>query len=117
MAIPKRYFRRIVVDGIAYRWKFPRATIDVQDGWSWILVQRVEPAGALLRVVFLGRWHMSGPCGGYSRPVLPSEVAAVIRASLAAGWHADQPGKLFRFFAPREAAQSADSLERGGRIE
>ncbi len=102
MAISKRWSRRIVVDGVSYRWKFPRVTIDITDGWSWILVHRDDPAKSLLQIGFAGRWSMSGPCREYSRPVLPSDVAAAIRAALAAGWQADQRGKLFRYWVPQE---------------
>lgn len=98
MAVNKRGFRRIVVDGIAYRWKFPlRLTQRQEDGWPGVAVavQRVEPAGAFLWVAFPQRHHPSGACGHLSQPILPSEVAAGIRAALVAGWMSDLPGKQF----------------------
>jgi len=60
----------------------------------------------MARIVFLGRWHMSGPCAGYSRPVRPSEVAGAIRGALAAGWVAAKPGSVFRYFVPYEQSHA-----------
>jgi hypothetical protein len=114
MTVSNRHFRRIVVDGIAYRWKFSRVTADVADGWSYVLVQRVEPAGAFLRVGFLGRWHLSGPCREHSRPILPSDVASAVRAALAAGWQADKPGKMNLYWVPQADAGPGAAPESSG---
>jgi hypothetical protein len=98
MAIRKRGFRRIVVDGVAYRWKVPhRLTQNQEDAWPgvWAAVQRIEPEGALLWVVFPLRYSLSGPLAEKGRPILPSEIAAGIRAALVAGWQADRLGKQF----------------------
>ncbi len=97
MAVRKRGFRRIVVDGIVYRWKFPRRMTDQEEERPgvWVVAQRVEPTGAMLLVVFPKRHHMSGPHADEGQPVLPSEVVAGIRAALKSGWQADQPGKQF----------------------
>jgi hypothetical protein len=95
VAVRQRGLRRIVVDGVAYRWKFPRPTSASVDGWSFVYVLREQPAGSLLRVGFLGRWHQSGPCPS-GLPVLPFDVAAAVRAALASGWRADQPGGVHR---------------------
>jgi hypothetical protein len=47
-------------------------------------------------LAFPRRFHLNGPVGQVPlRPVLPSDVAAGIRAALAAGWVADQPGRQF----------------------
>jgi hypothetical protein len=100
MAARKQGFRRIVVDGVAYRWKFPhRLTENQQDGWPGVrvLIQRVEPGGAFLYLEFPQRHHMSGPCSEFGKPVLPAEVASGIRAALAAGWQADRPSRPFQW--------------------
>jgi hypothetical protein len=99
VAIRKRGFRRIVVDSIEYRWKFPRRLTDQEEEQPgvWAVAQRVQPAGALLCVVFPRRHHMSGPHAAEGKPVLPSEIVAGIRAALKAGWQSDRPGKQFRW--------------------
>ncbi len=104
MAVRQRGLRRIVVDGVAYRWKFPRPTSAAVDGWSFVYVVREQPAGALLRVGFLGRWHLSGPCR-LGPPALPSEVAAAVRAALALGWRADLPGEVHRHWVQAPDAE------------
>jgi hypothetical protein len=99
VAVRKQGSRRIVVDGVAYRWKFPRRLTDQEEELPgvWAVAQRVEPEGSQLLLVFPGRHHMSGPHADKGRPVLPSEVAAGIRAAVEAGWQADRPGKRFRW--------------------
>jgi hypothetical protein len=98
MAVRKKGARRIVVDGDAFRWRFPhRPTQNQQDGWPGVTVtvQPVPCEGALLVVAFPRCFRMDGPCGEAGKPVLPSEVARAVRAALAAGWRVDQPGKPF----------------------
>lgn len=92
-----RGFRRIVVDGVAFRWKFPRRLTDQEEEQPgvWAIAQRIEPAGPKLLIVFLRRHHMSGPHAAQGRPVLPSDIAAAIRVALNAGWEAARPGKQF----------------------
>ena len=99
MAVRSRGFRRVVVDGVEYRWKFPRRITDQEEQQQgvWAVVQRIEPAGAMLLVVFPQRHHMSGPHAAEGKPVLPSEIVAGIRAALNAGWYSDRPGKQFRW--------------------
>jgi hypothetical protein len=97
VAVRKRGFRRIVVDGVTYRWKFPRRQADQEEAWPgvWAIAQCVEPEGSQLLVVFPNRYHMGGPHADEGKPVLPSEIAAGIRATLRAGWQSDRPGKQF----------------------
>jgi hypothetical protein len=98
MAVRKTGSRRIVVDGVTFRWGFPhRPTQDQKDGWPGVrlTVQPAECDGALLVVVFPRRFLMGGPCGEWGKPVLPSEVARAIREALAAGWRADQRSEQF----------------------
>jgi hypothetical protein len=99
LAIRKKGSRRIVVDGAAYLWRFPRRpTQSQQDGWPGVFVtaNRADCPRASLVIAFPQRFHLSGPVGQVPpRPVLPSDVAAGIRAALRAGWVADQPGQQF----------------------
>lgn len=98
MAISGRGLRRILVDGVPYRWKLPRRlTESQQDGWPGImvLVLSAEPARAVLRLVFAQRHHPDGGCGHLGTPVLPSDVAAGIRKALTAGWQPQQRASSF----------------------
>lgn len=115
MAVRRRGFRRIVVDGIEYHWKFPRRSTDQEEERPgvWVVAQRVEPAGAMLCVVFPERHHMSGPHADEGKPVLPSEVVAGIRAALKAGWQADRPGKQFCWPMAEADAQPGVSADPG----
>ena len=99
MAVNRKGSRRVVVDGVAYRWSFPRRPDQSQDdGWPGVgvTVWRADGSGAMLLLAFPQRFHPSGPVGpDPPRPVLPSDVAAGVRAALAAGWAADRPGAPF----------------------
>lgn len=99
MAVRKKGSRRIVVDGVTYLWRFPRRqTHDQEDGWPGVMVtvSREDARQASLLLAFPHRFHLSGPVGqNPPRPVLPSDVAAGVRAAIAAGWVSDQPGKQF----------------------
>ena len=99
MAVRRRGFRKIVVGGVKFRWKFPRRVTDQEEERPgvWAVVQRVEPEGSQLLVVFPTRHHLSGPHKAEGRPVLPSEIVAGISAALNAGWVSDRPGKQFRW--------------------
>ena len=99
MAISKRGSRRIVVDGIAYRWKVPLPDESQEEGWPGMAaaVSRIESNGSQLWLKFSDRYSMGGPCAEQGKPILPSEIALGIRAALASGWQADRPGKQFDF--------------------
>src|SRR5262245_51742092 len=99
VAVSKKGSRRIVVDGVTYMWRFPRRqTQSQEDGWPGVMVtvNREDCREASLLIAFPNRFHLSGPVGQEPpRPILPSDVAAGIRAALVAGWVSDQPGKQF----------------------
>ena len=116
MAIRKRGSHRIVVDGIACRWKVPQLNEDQEAGRPGMAaaVQQVEPAGSQLWLVLPTRYSMRSPLANEGKPILPSEVASGIRAAIASGWKADRPGKQFCFQmfadgAEAEASRSASS--------
>src|SRR5881409_766725 len=100
MAVRRQGSRRIVVDGVAYLWRFPpRSTQSQEDGWPGVMVtvNREDCQRSVLVLAFPRRFHLSGPVGeDPPRPVLPSDVARGIRKALAAGWVPDKPGKQFR---------------------
>src|SRR5437588_11679215 len=92
MAFRKAGSRRITVDGVTYRWRFPpRPTQDQQDGWPGVAVtiSRADCRSAPLLLAFPQRFHLNGPVGeAPPRPGLPADVARGIRAALAARWRA-----------------------------
>jgi hypothetical protein len=75
MALPRKGSRRIVVEGVAYRWF---------GTWDALRVQHEEQPGALL-IVPLGRTWLAPP-------PMPSEVADLIRQGLQRGWRPTEAG-------------------------
>jgi hypothetical protein len=121
VAVRKKGSRRIVVDGVVYLWRFPRRqTQSQEDGWPGLAVtaNRVDcPRGSLL-IAFPQRFHLSGPVGQIPpRPVVPSDVAAGIRAALAAGWVADRPGKQFVLRVPEQEAELGAVPDSGASLD
>jgi hypothetical protein len=95
MAFRKKGSRRIIVDGIAYRWRVPhRPTQDQEDGWPGVLftVSPLDCDGAVLVVGYPRNYCLAGPCADRGTPILPSEVARRIREARAAGWQVDRRG-------------------------
>ena len=108
MAVRKKGSRRIIVDGVAFQWRFPpRPNQSQGDGWPGVrvTVNRADcPKGSLL-IGFPRRFHPSGPvCHVPTRPVLPSDVAAGIRAAFDSGWVADRPGAQYVLLVPERDA-------------
>jgi hypothetical protein len=100
MAMPKTGSRRIVVDGVAYRWRVrhrahpfaPRTW----DGRIHVSVELAAEPGSVL-VVFTGHQH-SRDIDTYPpgvAPVRPAHVATWVRQALAAGWQPSEPGPQF----------------------
>lgn len=95
MAISLKYWRRIVVDGVAYRWRvLPEVEYDGcrHDGLLVVHVRLEEDAQQFLRLH--GGPH---PMRNEAAPevvITPRRVAAGIRAALQAGW----PRSTDRFF-------------------
>jgi hypothetical protein len=118
VAVRKKGSRRIVVDGVTYQWRFPRRpTQSQEDGWPGVFVTATRADGlrASLLLAFPRRFHLSGPVGqDPPRPVLPSDVAAGIRAALAAGWVADTPGRQFVVRVAEQDAEPGAAADRGG---
>ncbi|BBB00182.1 hypothetical protein RVR_10526 [Actinacidiphila reveromycinica] len=105
MAFAKKGSRRIVVDGVTYRWRL-RARPTYDRGMCWspaacrlppaaYAVERADEPGAVL--VVTTNWpHMSNWVGRTGRSVLPAGVACAIRQALSAGWDPGRLGPPFR---------------------
>ncbi|MEV6399098.1 hypothetical protein AB0M39_30675 [Streptomyces sp. NPDC051907] len=97
MALAKKGSRRITVDHTAYRWRLRgRPTYDQGMVWSPLAyaIEHADQPGATL-VVTTSQPHPSNWMGRPAAPVLPSDVAAAIRAARMRGWIPDAPGAPF----------------------
>ena len=97
MAIAKKGSRRIVVDGVPYRWKVrKKPTYSQANTWTNfnLSVEQMEAKGSVL-FVELPHAHPSNWMGEPSLPVLPSDVERLIKDALAMGWQPAQAGKTF----------------------
>ncbi|MDG4534935.1 hypothetical protein [Streptomyces sp. AV19] len=102
MALGKKGSRRIVVDGVAYRWRLRRRpTYSQALCWSpcTYAVEQADRPGTTL-VVTTDRPHGSNWVGRPSVPVLPSDVADHIRTALGRGWTPDRSGSPFQLDLP-----------------
>ncbi|MFI6690134.1 hypothetical protein [Streptomyces sp. NPDC050485] len=98
MALVKKGSRRIMVDGVTYRWMLRRRpTYSQALVWS-SLTYAVEhadsPSGTIL-VISTNQPHPSNWLVGPGSPVLPSDVADSIRTARANGWTPEKPGSPF----------------------
>jgi hypothetical protein len=112
VATRKTGSRRLVVDGVAFRWRIRhRATYSQADygsGTLHIAVELAEEPGAVL-VLYTDRPHPAD-CGTKRVvPVRPSEVAGWVRTALGAGWVPSQPGQQFIHRPISAPAGSADA--------
>jgi hypothetical protein len=97
MALVRKGSRRIIVDGVTYRWRVRRRpTYDQGLVWSPLTyaIEQAETSGTTL-VITINQPHPSNWCEIAARPVLPAEVAATIRMAHAKGWTPDEPGSPF----------------------
>jgi hypothetical protein len=98
--MPKTGARRLMVDGVAYRWRVrhrahPFTALN-WDGRIHVSVELADAPGSVL-VVFTGHQH-SRDIENYPPgvdPVLPSHVAEWVQQSLAAGWRPSERGPQF----------------------
>jgi hypothetical protein len=89
--------RRIVVDGLVFRWLVRRRPTYCQAlGWSPLtfVAELLDESGAPL-VVALPYAHPGNWLGLSSAPVRPATVAAGIHQALAAGWQPRRSGRAF----------------------
>ncbi|MEV6426421.1 hypothetical protein [Nocardia sp. NPDC051463] len=97
MTLPKKGARRIVVDGVAYRWRVRRRPTYMQAIALMRLTFAVEHAdcpGSTL-VVETSHAHSRNWMGIPPVSVRPADVAASIRLGLARGWKPSSPGSPF----------------------
>ncbi len=118
MALAKRGSRRIVVDGVSYRWRLrKRPTPDQRTGRTPLIVAVAADIGeGPALIVRLHRLHPANQIGHRSRAVTPAQVAAAIRQGLAEGWQPLVPGKPFTLL-PRggDPGQASLTTYPGGR--
>ncbi|WP_406267466.1 hypothetical protein OH799_22375 [Nocardia sp. NBC_00881] len=97
MTLMKKGSRRIIVDGVTYRWRLrPRPTYDQGIGSSpciYAVVHAEHPGSTL--VVKTGHAHPSNWVDMPPVPVRPADVPAGIRIGLTRGWNPTSPGKPF----------------------
>src|SRR3954470_6130034 len=103
MAMSKKYSRRIVVDGITYRWRIPPGP-DYDPGHYgelWATVWCDERPECILYLIGGPRpdnWHHV-----VEVVVTPRDIAAGIRAALQAGWNPGERGGIFSARLPTAA--------------
>ncbi|MEU8335353.1 hypothetical protein [Micromonospora tulbaghiae] len=109
MALTKKGSRLITVDGVVYRWRVRGRPTYAQALGQRPLTLAVEQAdckGSVL-LVSMPQDHPSNWFGGPSIPVLPSQVAAVIRKALTEGWRPSQLATAFRTTALGASQESS----------
>jgi hypothetical protein len=99
MAISKKHSRRIVVDGVVYRWRIPPKPNYDQGHFGQLVVtvwRDEEPNGCVLSL--LGGDRPDNFHRAVGEVVTPRRIATAIRASLAAGWNPAEhrPGRVMR---------------------
>lgn len=88
MALVKKGSRRIVVDGVTYRWRIRhKPTYSQGNVWTPLTfaVEDATTPGSTL-VVQTDRPHPGNWFGLPTKPVLPTDVTQSIRTALARGW-------------------------------
>lgn len=100
MALNKKGSRRIVVDGVEYRWRIRRKPSCTQ-GLCWTpMTYAVEAANAdhpgTILIVTSSQAHPSNWLGVEAAPIRPAHVAASIREARNQGWDPVQAGSPFQ---------------------
>lgn len=93
VGLAKRGTRRIVVDGVAYRW-----VVSPDDGYMVLVAELAEEPGQRLEAFFRYQ-DVYEPQGagvlrivGQRRTIRPSVVRSIIEAALIRGWQPSQRG-------------------------
>ncbi|MFF7736564.1 MULTISPECIES: hypothetical protein [unclassified Streptomyces] len=104
MALVKKGSRRIVVDGVTYRWRVRhKPTYCQSNGWTPLTfaVEDATTAGTVL-VVETDRPHPENWFALATKPVVPADVAQAIRTALAQGWTPPANGSPFHLDVSNE---------------
>ena len=116
MTIPSKVSRRIVVDGVTYRWLVrSRPTYAQANGWTPLtfVVEADQAQGAPL-VVDLPPAHPGNWLDLPADPVTPATVADAIRHGVHAGWQPSRAGPPVRLHVPQPQATTPDSTPTDG---
>ncbi len=92
MAIRKLGSRKIVVDGESFLWKIRQKSKDDCEERIGVGIQHADEAGATL-IVSIRRFRPSDCVK--TNPVLPKEVADIIRKAISKGWKPRKVGPQF----------------------
>jgi hypothetical protein len=98
MAIRKTGSRRIVVNGVAFRWRIrKRATYNQEcfSGGLQVAVESADDSGAVL-LILTGLSHPRSYIANKKAPVTPLDVATWIRQAMQTGWKPDKAGPQFQ---------------------
>jgi len=113
VAIRKAGSRRLVIDGVAYRWRIRRratnSEADYGCGTLTVAVEMAEQSGAVL-VLYTDHPHPADWGTKRVVPIRPSDVAAWVREALVAGWMPSLPGPQF-IHRPASAPAEAPEAE------
>jgi hypothetical protein len=108
MAVRKTGSRRIVVDGVAYRWRIRhRATYcqaDYGRGVLHVAIESAEQPGTVL-VLITDRPHPKDCIPRPLTPATPSDIAGWIRQAIGAGWTPSEPGPQFKLHLSGSSAE------------
>lgn len=108
--IAKKGSRRVTVDGVAYRWVYPRKPTKAQrDGGSIRIPVCAEAGGATL-LVELDSPHSKNCVQRYGLSITPGAVAAWVRQARGEGW---VPGRS----GPQHRMRGVHSLQRAATAE
>jgi hypothetical protein len=97
MAIPKKGSRKIVVDGVEYRWYIRRN--NKEDGMLSVAIETASNESASILYVTFPVLRpdslTAGLRGDPKSSVTPNDIATYIRDALVAGWQPLQSGSPF----------------------
>lgn len=116
MAIAKKGARRIVVDGVEYRWTVrPKPSYTQGSAWSpmTFAVEAVEQHGRTL-VVSLPWAHTGNWMGAPTGAVRPAMVARAIQHALAEGWQPAARGSAHMLTLAADSPVLGPDAEPGG---
>jgi hypothetical protein len=116
VALVKKGSRRIVVDGVTYRWRVRhKPTYCQSNGWGPLTfaVEDATASGTVL-VVETDRPHPENWFGLTTKPVVPADVAQAIRTALAQGWTPLANGSPFHLDVSNADQNGEDATHASG---